>query len=145
MPLRLTPLEYILSRLNVLPTPLLDAPLAPGIAKMLVTACELGVFDALGKQKLTLQALAEKLRCHPQGLRLLLQLLVSAGYLRYHRNKYSNTRMAQRWLISSSPVSIAPYILHSPDIVAIWDHISEVIYTNAQVMRMPYEEDASLP
>ena len=112
---------------------------------MLVTACELGVFDALSKQGLTLQTLAEKLQCHPQGLRLLLQLLVAAGYLRYRRNKYLNTRMAQRWLISSSPVSIAPYILHSPDIVAIWDHISEVIYTNAQVMRMPYEEDASLP
>jgi SAM-dependent methyltransferase len=145
VPLRLTPLEYILSRLNILPTPLFDVPLAPGIAKILVTACELEVFDVLGKQKLTLQVLAEKLNCHPQGLQLLLQLLVSAGYLHYRQNTYSNTRMARRWLVSSSPVSIAPYILHSPDIVAIWDHISEVIHTDAQAMRMPYEEDASLP
>jgi SAM-dependent methyltransferase len=145
VPLRLTPLEYILSRLNVLPTPLFDTPLAPGIAKILVTACELEIFDVLDKQKLPLPILAEKLNCHPQGLQLLLQLLVSAGYLQYRQNKYSNTRMARRWLVSSSPVSIAPYILHSPDIVAIWDHISEVIHTDAQAMRMPYEEDASLP
>ncbi len=145
MPLRLTPLEAVLSRLNILPTPLFDTPLAPGIAKVLITACELGVFDTLSKQRLTLEALAEKLKCHPQGLQLLLQLLVSAGYLRYRDGNYTNTRMAQRWLVSSSPVSIAPYILHSPDIVAIWEHISEVVYTDAQAMRMPYEEDANLP
>jgi SAM-dependent methyltransferase len=145
VPLRLTPLEAVLSRLNILPTPLFDTPLAPGIAKVLVTACELDVFDTLSKQGLTLQMLTEKLKCHPQGLQLLLQLLVSAGYLHYRHGKYTNTRMAQRWLVSNSPVSIAPYILHSPDIVAIWDHISEVIYTDAQAMRMPYEEDASLP
>src|SRR6266516_591615 len=123
MPLRLTPLEYLLSRLSILPAPLFDTPLSAGIAK----------------------ALAEKLDCHPQGLQLLLQLLVSAGYLRYRSGKYRNTRMAQRWPTSTSPVSIAPYIIHSPDIVAIWDHLPEVIHTNAQAMRMPYEEDASAP
>src|SRR5438552_392958 len=99
MPLRLTALEHILSRLNILPTPLFDAPLAPGITKVLVTACELGIFDALDKKRLTLQVLAEQVKCHPQGLQLLLQLLVSAGYLRYRRSEYTNTPMAQRWLV----------------------------------------------
>lgn len=145
MPLRLTPLEYLLSRLSVLPVPLFDTPLSAGIAKVLVTACEMDVFDTLGKRSLTLQALAEKLDCHPQGLQLLLQLLVSAGYLHHRNGKYRNTRMARRWLTSSSPVSIAPYVIHSPDIVAIWDHLPEVIHSNAQAMRMPYEEDASVP
>jgi SAM-dependent methyltransferase len=143
MPLHLTSLEYILSRFNILPTPLFDTPLAPGIAKVLVTACELGVFDALDKKSLLLDALAETLACSPQGLQLLLQVLVSAGYLRQHKGKYSNTRMAQRWLTSSSPVNIAPYVIHSPDIVAIWDHLPEVVRTNKPAMRMPYQEDAS--
>src|SRR6266567_5982022 len=102
VPLRLTPLEYVLSRLNLLPVPLFDTPLAPGIAKMLITGCELGLFDALSKGALPLDALAERLECHPQGLQLVLQLLVSAGYLRYRHGRYSNTRMAQRWLTSSS-------------------------------------------
>ena len=82
MPLHLTPFEHLLSRLNLLPTPLLDMPLGQGIAKVLLTACELGVFDALNQHSLTLEALAERLKCNPQGLQLLLQLLVSAGYLR---------------------------------------------------------------
>jgi SAM-dependent methyltransferase len=145
MPLRLTVLEQVLARLNLIPVPLFDTPLASGIAKALVTACELEVFDALSQRPLTLEALAERLKCNPQGLQLLLQLLVSAGYLRRSRGQYRNSRVAQRWLTSSSPVSIAPYIIHSPDIVAIWDHLPQVIRENRQVMRMPYWEDASNP
>jgi len=145
VPLRLTPLEYVLSRLNLLPVPLFDTPLAPGIAKMVITGCELGLFDALSKGALPLDTLAERLECHPHGLQLVLQLLVSAGYLRHRHGRYSNTRMAQRWLTSSSPTNIVPYIVHSQDIIAIWDHVAKVIRTNSQAMRMPYEEDASTP
>src|SRR6266849_9182914 len=145
MPLRLTLLERVLARLNLLPVPLFDIPLAPGIARVLVVSCELGVFDALNERPLTLEALAERLHSNPQGLQLLLQLLVSAGYLRQRNGLYHNSRMAQRWLTTSSPVSIAPYVIHSPDIVAIWDHLPEVVRENKQVMRMPYEEDASEP
>src|SRR5579859_5539175 len=93
MPLRLTALEYLLARLNLIPVPLFDTPLAPGIAKVLVTACELGVFDALSKRPLTLEALSERLSCNPQGLQLLLQLLVSAGYLRRSRGQYRNSHV----------------------------------------------------
>ena len=145
MPIRLTPLESLLARLNLLPVPLIDTPLSAGIAKVLVTACQLGVFDALDKQPLTLETLAARLQCDPQGLQLLLQLLVSAGYLRLRRGRYRNTRTAQRWLTSTSPSSVAPYIIHSPDIVAIWDHLPEVVRENRQAMRMPYEEDATNP
>jgi len=145
MPLRLTPLEHVLARLNLLPVPLFDIPLAPGIAKVLVTACEMGIFDALSEQALSLEELAERLHCNPQGLLLLLQLLVSAGYLRHRRGHYANTRMAQRWLTSASPDSVAPYIIHSPDIVAIWDHLPEVVRENKQAIRMPYNENASDP
>src|SRR5207244_10786038 len=114
MPLRLTLLEKILARLNLLPVPLFDTPLAPGIARVLVTACELGLFDALSEQPLTLEILAERLHCHPQGLQLLLRLLVSAGYVRQRRGMYANPRMEQRWLTRRSPVSLAPYVIHPP-------------------------------
>lgn len=145
MPLRLSPLEYILSRLHILPIPLLDAPLAPGVSRVLVTACELDIFDTLGRGKLPAHTLAERLRCDPEKLQLLLQLLVSAGYLRHHRGRYSNTRLTRRWLMSSSPVSIAPYVVHSPDLVAIWEHVPEVLFTGEPAICMPYEADASEP
>ena len=145
MPLRLTSLENILARLNLLPMPLVDTPLAAGIAKVLLTACELDLFDTLGKQRMTREVLAQRVQCDPQGLQLLLQLLVSAGYLKYRAGFYSNTALTRRGLLSSSSVSIAPYVIHSPDIVAIWDHMPDVVRTNQQAMHMPYAEDASQP
>ena len=145
MPLRLTLPERLLASLNLLPVPLFDTPLAPGMTKALVTACELGLFDTLNVQPLSLDVLAECLACQPQGLALLLNLLISAGYVRYRRGLYRNSRVARRWLTSTSPTNIAPYILHSPDIVAIWEHMPEVIRTNQQAIRMPYEEDATQP
>src|SRR5207244_7005539 len=39
----------------------------------------------------------------------------------------------------------SPHIIHSRDIVAIWDHLPEVVRENKQAMRMPYDEDASDP
>src|SRR5437763_10616206 len=101
MPLRLKVWEEMLARLNLLPIPLLDTPLAPGIAKVLVTACELGLFDALSTEPLTRDCLAERLHCSPEGMQLLLNLLVSAGYVRCQHGKYANTRMASRWLTSA--------------------------------------------
>jgi hypothetical protein len=124
---------------------MLDMPLMPGIAKVLVTACELGLFDALARRPATVQGLAQQLACSPQGVQLLLNLLASTGYVRRRGAVYHNTRMARRWLVSTSPVSVAPYIVHSPDIVAIWDHLPEVVRDYTQVMCMPYEEDASVP
>ena len=140
MPLHLTPLENLLARLSLLPVPLFDMPLGAGIAKALVTACEMGLFDALSQHALPLNVLAGRLNCDPNGLELLLNLLVSAGYLHERKGYYRNTRAAQRWLTTTSPFTIAPYILHSPDIVDIWNHMPEVVRTNRAVMRMPYDE-----
>jgi SAM-dependent methyltransferase len=78
-------------------------------------------------------------------LRPLLQLLVAAGYLRVSRERYSNRAVSRRWLCASSPMNIAPYIIHSPDIVAIWEHLPEVVRTNQAAVHMPYEDDISRP
>jgi SAM-dependent methyltransferase len=145
MPVRLTALEWLLGRLNLLPTPLIDTPLAPGIAKALTTACELGLFDALNEHPMTLEELAARLECQPQGLRFLLQLLIIAGYLRLRGGRYRNRATARRWLSQESGLNIAPYILHSPDIIAIWEHLSEVVRTNSAPVHMPYEDDSTLP
>ena len=141
MPLRLNPLEALLARFAILPTPLLDTPLAPGIAKVLVTACELDIFDTLDTCALTNEQLAQQLACNPQGLHVLLQLLVSSGYLREKNGFFNNTLLTKRWLTTRSSISIVPYIIHSPDIVALWDHLPQIVRDNKQVMPTPYEDE----
>lgn len=145
MPLRLTALEWLLARLNLLPTPLIDTPLAPGLAKALTTACELGLFDALNERPMTLDELAAHLACQPQSLGFLLRLLEVAGYLRVARGRYHNRTVARRWLCQNSSLNIAPYLIHAPDIIAIWEHLPEVVRTNHASVRMPYEEDCDQP
>ena len=145
MPLRMTPLERLLAQLNLLPTPLFDTMLAPGVAKAVLTACQLDLFDALSEQPLSLPALAERVACQPEGLRLLVNILLAAGYLRRRGDLYRNSRAARRWLTSSSPSNIAPYILHSPDLVAFWEYMPVVVRDNQQAATMPYERDASTP
>jgi hypothetical protein len=145
MPLRPTLLERLLARLNLVPTPLFDAMLAPGITRALLTACEMGLFDALSARPLTLAALAARVKSEPEGLRLLLDILVSAGYVHRRGELYRNSRAAQRWLTSSSPVSIKPYILHSPDLVAFWEYMPQVVRENRLAVTMPYEQNASSP
>lgn len=145
MPLRLSGLEWVLSRLNLLPTPLMDTPLAPGIARALTTACELGLFDVLNERPMTLDELSTRLECRPEGLRFLLNLLLVAGYLRLRGGRYRNRAIARRWLSQDSALNIAPYIIHSPDIIAIWEHLPEVVKRNSAPVHMPYEDDSSLP
>jgi len=143
MPLRFTALEYLLARLNLLPTPLFDVPLSAGISTALYTACKLGLFDSLRTRGQTVSELADRLQCHPQGLLYLLQLLVSSGYLRQHKGRYYNTRISQRWLVSSSRQNLIPYILHGPDLANIWAHLDEIIHTNQAAMKTPYEESST--
>lgn len=141
--LRLTFLERLLARLNLLPTPLFDTMLAPGVTKAVLTACDMGLFDALRARPLSLDALAERLACQPEGLLLLLNILLPAGYLRRRGGLYANSRTAQRWLTSGSPAGIVPYILHTPDLVTFWEHMPQVVRENRQAATMPYERVAS--
>jgi hypothetical protein len=145
MPIRLTLLERLLLRLNLFPGPLLDMPLSVGIAKSLVVASDIGLFDALRSRPLSVEELAQQLQCNPQGLHILLQILAFSGYLSEYAGRYRNSRMAKRWLTQNSSFNIAPYILHSPDIIAIWDHLPEVVREGKQVLSMPYEEDKANP
>jgi len=142
MSLRMTFPERLLGQLNLLPTPLFDAMLAPGVAKAVLTASELGLFDVLSEQPLSLSALAERVVCQPEGLRLLLNILLPAGYLHRRGGMYRNSRTAQRWLTSSSPASIAPSLLHNPDLVAFWESMSVVVRDNGQAATTTRERDA---
>jgi hypothetical protein len=145
MTVRLTLPEWLLIRLNLLPTPLIDTPLAPGLAKVLTTACELGLFDALNQRPMTLDELATHLECQPRSLGFLLQLLVLAGYLRLRHGRYANRAVARRWLCQDSAFNIAPYLLHAPDIIAIWEHLPEVLRTDRASVSMPYTQDSARP
>ena len=118
MPLKLNPVERILSSINVFPTPLMDEWLYMWSARSILAAQELGVFDALDDVPLSGPAIAKKLGVSDRAIGHLLDTLVSLGYLkRTQEGTYTNTRIAAKWLVKKSP-----------DFVGDWRYITELIW-----------------
>jgi SAM-dependent methyltransferase len=145
MPLRLNPLERLLTGLGILPTPLLDTPLAAGIARALICACQLHLFEELVAGPQTPEELALKLGCQREGLALLLALLAPAGYLRYRRGRYENSRLARRWLTGETGPNLTPYLIHTDDILAIWEHWPQLLREGGTPVALPYTTTDASP
>lgn len=97
MPLPLTFTDRLLNRLNLAPAPALDM-FSNFAFRFLLAAIRLNVFDTLEQQAMTSVQLAQYLRLDPRGTAILLECLVSLGYIRRRGEKYSNTPMTKRWL-----------------------------------------------
>src|SRR5687768_7691587 len=70
---------------------------------MVLSAIELGVFDALDGQVLGAGALAERLGVDPRCLDALMDAIVSLGYLERRDGGYANTPFGARAFVRSSP------------------------------------------
>lgn len=121
MPANPSYLDRILLSLNSVPQLLQDI-MAAGTVKAVVLASKLGVFEQLSSSSLTSDDLALKVQANPRGLRILLDLLVSTGYLRRRAGRYSNTAQSQKWLAPSSEVSLADMpLVWNQDVLKFWD------------------------
>lgn len=81
MPVDPSYLDRILLRLNLAPQ-LLREVMAAGTLKAVVLASKLGIFDELSKTSLTSEEIAARVKADSRGMRILLDLLASSGYLR---------------------------------------------------------------
>ncbi len=113
MPVDPSYLDKLLLKLNAVPQFLREVS-AAGAFKAVALSSNLGVFDILQSGPLTAGELAVRVKADERGIRILLDLLVSFGYLRRKDDKYSNTPQSSKWLARSSPVSLA-------DMAAVWD------------------------
>ena len=112
MPLLPNPLErFVFFDLNLAPAPLFDL-FAAAAFRAVLAGLELGVFDALDQAPATPAELAPKLAVDARGLAVLLSALAKLGYLRLEggggaAERYRNAPMTVKWLVKSSPDSIA--------------------------------------
>ncbi len=107
MPISTNTLEHLaLFTLNKVPAPLLDVFSALGF-RIVQAALRLNVFEALRSNPLTLEDLAQQINASPRGTQILLNNLEALGYIQQHNAHYSNTSMTTKWMLNSSPRSIA--------------------------------------
>lgn len=107
--------ESLLERLalatGAAPTPIVDTLHAVIVARAIVVATRLDVFEALAAEPATAPALAARLGLNAGALAKLLNLLVATSYLRHGDGGYSLSPLSRKWLVADSPQSLRDSML----------------------------------
>ncbi len=115
--------------LNAGPGPLLDIFGAVAFRTVLA-GVNLGVFDALHAGPLTSADLAQRIGANERGITVLLDTLIPLGYVTKKGHRYANTAMTRKWLVRSSPSSLAAgYDYWGTLLQQLWVNLEESIRT----------------
>ncbi len=104
--------ERIGLALGLIPRPLGDVVLGPLLARTVMAASCLGVFDLLALGPRTVEQVAGQIGNQIGPTSKLLRALRASGYLKWRSGRYGLTRMSKLWLLSKSAKSIHSAILH---------------------------------
>src|SRR5262245_4439551 len=98
-------------------------------AKVLLSAVELGLFDALVDGPLPLETLRQRIGLHPRGVRDFLDALVALGLLdRDQQGRYSNAVTATQCLVQGSPHYVGGLLRHLNDReYPYWGRLTEAL------------------
>jgi SAM-dependent methyltransferase len=119
-----TLLERAALALGKIPEPIVEAFPPLVLARSIMAAAQLGVFDALSAGPQTLDALAAACHTDPRATAALLAVLASADYVAEQRGGvYCLTPRAQRWLRHGSPDDVGAYLRYN---YLQWDWLGEL-------------------
>jgi SAM-dependent methyltransferase len=108
--------ENMIERIGLMtgqvPIPIAHALGGTILARAVIAATRLNVFEALRSRRLAAAAVASACGSDPYATQKLLDALVSSGYLSVRRGAYGLTRMSRTWLLADSPVSLRDAILY---------------------------------
>jgi SAM-dependent methyltransferase len=103
--------ERLATLAGLAPTPVVDTFHAVIVARTIIVATKLGVFDAAAEGPASAGEMAAKLGVDAAALGKLLNLLVAIGYLRYRGDRYGLTSLSRKWLVGDSPQSLRDSML----------------------------------
>ena len=104
--------EWLGLAAGVVPTPLMDTVVALLLARTIMAATALGVFDALEGRALTAEGISLRCGTHPGATERLLRALCGCRYVERVRDRYRLAPVARRWLVRTQPQSLHGAILH---------------------------------
>jgi acetylserotonin O-methyltransferase len=114
-------------------------------SKVLFTAVRLGIFDRLEAAPQTAAQLAQNLNLNPGALTRLLNACIPLELLTRDGDVYRNTPDASRALVTSSPDSLAGYIVHSDrSLYALWGRLEDAVREGTNRWAQVFGDRASL-
>jgi hypothetical protein len=111
-------------------------------ARLIQTAVELAIFDALENSAATAEAVANRLKLEPKATELLLNALASLELLHKRGATFSLTETATKYLLKSSPQYVGGMIRFESLLWSCWEKLAEAI-RSGQPARPPnmYQDD----
>ena len=97
-------------------------------SKILFTAVRLGIFDRLAAGSQRFEDVAQGLGLNPSACRRLLDGCVGLWLLRHEDGLYRNTASTDKYLVRTSPDTLANYILYSDrSLYPLWGHLDDAV------------------
>ena len=96
------PLEWMALKMNLAPVPLIETQIYFTMARAIMAAAELGIYESIGKTSKTAEDVAKDCRTNPVGTKNLLDCLVGIGYARFSNGKYSLVPKLRKWLLKEN-------------------------------------------
>jgi ubiquinone/menaquinone biosynthesis C-methylase UbiE len=97
-------------------------------ARVLITANTLGMFELL-ERPLSAQSVSKRLNLTRRATEILLDVLVSLGFLKKSGQKYQNSSLSKRFLIKKSPYYQGDLLRHYDNLWRSWSVLDEVVRT----------------
>ena len=118
-----TMLERLALGVGLVPTPLIDTSGTFILARMVIAATQLGIFEALAARSGIAAEVAAACGTHPKATRLLLDTLATSGYLIARGDRYRLAPASRRWLLKASRTSLYDAVLFAG---IEWDWMSRL-------------------
>lgn len=118
-----TLLERLALALGRIPSPIVETFPPLVLARAIMAATRLGIFDALSSGPLTTDALASACHTDPRATAALLAVLASDGYVRESSGAWRLAPKAQRWLRADSPDDVSVYLRYN---YLQWDWLGDL-------------------
>ncbi|MEO0330974.1 MAG: class I SAM-dependent methyltransferase [Bacteroidota bacterium] len=99
-------LERLAVWLKLAPTPISDTHLSFMMARTIMTATKLGLFEAIASSPKTAHQVATKCQTDPKATLTLLNTLVHLGYVKLHRDQYRLSALARKWMLKDANQSL---------------------------------------
>lgn len=112
------------------PTPIMQLTTAYWNAMTFLTANRIGVFEALAKTPMSVSEAADALNTHPRPTRLLLNSCVALGLLEESEGVYTNSALANAFLVPGSPAFMGNAVRYSDDLYATWGKLEQALREN---------------
>jgi 2-polyprenyl-3-methyl-5-hydroxy-6-metoxy-1,4-benzoquinol methylase len=131
-------LERVALALGLVPTPVYSVLPAIGIARSLIVATKLGLFEAIRDGSLSVSEISKRCHTDPRATEKMMNALVGSGYLRLKEDQYMLVPEVKKWLLRSGPRSFYD-VLFWNDIEADWLSRAEDFVRTGQAINVHKE------